>query len=467
MKRIVSFLLILEGLLLLGCCPVALSNQEMVWPVVVPSLVAFFVGVLIYLFLGKNSRIPSNKENINWIIFVWVVAILIGTIPYLLCKSFNSLFDVLFEAVSGFTATGTSILPNPGILPKSILFWRSLTQWYGGILTISMLLLVFPEINIGGYKIFSFEVDKKSMISRVFIIYSTLTLMQVILLLAGGINLFKSFCISFATISTGCFLPDQTPIANYTPYIHFIMTVFMLISGIGGLFYYKLYKLKLLELRKYEEIRLYLYSFLFFSVVFVWILLHSQRFQKEEEIFIKSIFQVASFLSSSGYETTEIRLWPHYFQPFIYILIIIGGCTNSSSGGIKLSRFSVLFKNIKRQFKYPTIDLVEPVIKFNGNEIKEETNLHIQSLILMFGFTLFLGTLLLTIVTNDIKKSAFHAITAVSTFGHNMAISNLPQAGKIIISLLMLMGRLEIIPFLSLLMPSFYRTPHYSEKFID
>lgn len=468
MKRIMSFLLIFEGLLLLGLSPVALVNQEPVWPVVIPSLMALIFGALIYLFLGKSSGISTNKENISWIIFVWIVALLIGTIPYLLSKGFDSLTDILFETISGFTATGTSILPNPEILPKSILFWRSLTQWYGGILTISMLLLVFPKINIGGYKIFSLEDDRKHLITSVFIIYGLLTLAQVILLLAGGINLFKSFCISFATISTGCFLPDQTSVANYTPYLHFIMAGFMLLSGLGGLFYFKLFVLKKSNFRKHEEFRLYFYSFLIISVLFAWILSHTQSIQNRGEIFAKSIFQAASFLSSSGYEISEFRLWPHFFQPVLYLLILVGGCTNSSSGGIKLSRFIVLFRNIRTPFKNPSGDSEVSKISFNGKEIDEDTNLTILTFVSIFGFVLVLGTLVLTFVTNDLNTSVFLTITALSTFGHSMDLSGLPQAGKILISFLMLMGRLEILPFLALLIPSFYRnSPLSSEKLID
>ncbi len=464
-QGIMYLLLILEGLLLLFCVPIAFGNHERLWPFVIPSLVSMSVGgYLMYNSSKRNTNVASNRENIGLIILTWVVVVCIGTLPFFLSKSFNSFTDILFETISGFTSTGTSILPNPEILPKSILFWRSLTQWYGGILTISMLLIVFPEINIGGYKIFTIKENKKYLVTQVFFIYGVLTLLQVILLYAGGINLFKSFCISFATISTGCYLPDNVAIDTYTPYNQIIMAVFMFLSGMGGIFYYKLSTLKKSNFRKTEEIRFYLISFLIISILFLWIM-YLQNHHNWGEVIRRSIFQAASFLSSSGYDISGYRLWPHYFQPVLYFLIVVGGCTNSSSGGIKMSRFLILFRNIKRQFKYPTFDLEKPKITFNGRDIDEETNLNILSFISIFGFLLFLGTFLLTIVTNDIKKSVFLTFSAVSTFGHNIDLSGFPQAGKILLSMLMLIGRLEIFPFLVLVIPAFYKNTLVSSEY--
>lgn len=456
-KGIISLLLILEGLLLLFCTLVALTNQEQLWPLVIPSLISLSVGVCsVYTLSKKNNHVTSNRESIILIIITWIVVILIGTLPFLLSKSFSSFTDILFETISGFTSTGTSLLPNPEILPKSILFWRSLTQWYGGILTISMLLIVFPEINIGGYKIFSMEEKKSYLIARVFVIYGILTFVQVTLLSAGGVSMFKSFCISFSTMSTGCFLPDKNAIANYTTYIQMIIAVFMFLSGLGGLFYYKLSKLRKSSFKRNEEFRFYIISFLFVTILFAWIL-HSHSNLNRGGIIRESIFQTASFLSSSGYEISEYRLWPQYFQPLLYLLIVVGGCTNSSSGGIKISRFLVLFRNIRMQFKNPLRDAEVVEISYNGKKIDEETNLNILTFITIFGFVLVVGTLVLTFIINDLKKSVFLTVTALSTFGHNMDLTDIPQVGKIFVSMLMLIGRLGIFPFLALLLPSFYK----------
>ncbi|WP_303922563.1 TrkH family potassium uptake protein [Draconibacterium sediminis] len=451
-----SLFLFLEGGLLLLCLFIALVNSEPVWFILVPSFIAFLVGGLTYLYFKNNSKMFSIKEHIVFILFIWIVSILIGTIPFLISKSFHSFADSLFESVSGFTATGTTTLTNPESLPKSILFWRSLTQWYGGILTISMLLLVFPEINIGGYKLFAIERDKKNLIIRVFIVYIILTVVQVLLLSAGGNNLFKSFCISFATISTGCFLPDKTSIGDYTPFAQIVMAVFMFLSGLGGLFYYKLSILKRSNFKVNEEFRFYSISFLTITVLFAWIL-HSMNKFNGGEIIRGSIFQTVSFLSSTGYEISEYRLWPHYVQPFLYLLIVVGGCTNSSSGGIKISRFLVLFRNIRMQFKNPLRDAEVAEISYNGQKINEETNLNILTFITIFGFVLVVGTLVLTFITNDLKKSVFLTVTALSTFGHNMGLTDIPHVGKIFVSMLMLIGRLGIFPFLALLLPSFYK----------
>ncbi len=458
-KGIISLLFIVEGFLFLCCAPIALSNNELLLPFIIPSVISFFVGGFMFFFSSKKiDNITSNKGNILLIIFTWIVVVFAGTLPFLLSNSIHSFADIFFETVSGLTSTGTSILSNPEMLPKSVLFWRSLSQWYGGILTIIMLLAVFPEINIGGYKIFSIEENKLYVITRVFVVYCVLTFIQVIFLFAGGISLYQSFCISFATLSTGCFLPDKTAVASFTPYIQLIMTVFMILSGFGGLFYYKLSRLNKPVLRKNEEFRFFILSFLIISILFLCILHYRGNFNPGK-IIRESIFQAASFLSSSGYSVSEYSLWPNYFQPLLYLLIVVGGCTNSSSGGIKMSRFLILFRNIKRQFKNPLSDSDASEITLNGKKTGKEINLNILSFITIFGFVLVFGALVLTFITNDLEKSVFLTVTALSTFGHNINLSNLPHAGKLLLSLLMLIGRLEIFPFLVLLIPSFYKTP--------
>jgi trk system potassium uptake protein TrkH len=259
-------------------------------------------------------------------------------------------------------------------------------------------------------------------------------------------------------MSTGCFLPDKNAIANYSPHIQMIIAVFMFLSGLGGLFYYKLSKMRESNFWRNEEFRFYIISFLIVAMLFTWIL-YSQSNLSRGGIIRESIFQTASFLSSSGYEISEYRLWPQYFQPLLYLLIVVGGCTNSSSGGIKMSRFLILFRNIKKQFKNPLGGSEVSEITFNKIKTGKDININILSFITIFGFVLVFGTLVLTSVTNDLEKSVFLTITALSTFGHNIDLSNLPQAGKILLSLFMLIGRLEIFPFLVLFIPSFYKRP--------
>ncbi|MBN1987459.1 MAG: TrkH family potassium uptake protein [Prolixibacteraceae bacterium] len=462
---IISLLLILEGIAFLFCAAFAIHYHEKPVPFIIPFLVSTIFGIFtFYISTKKRNNTSSNRENVSLIIFIWFVVIIIGTLPFLLSKSISSYTDILFETISGFTSTGSTILPDPGTLSKSILLWRSLSQWYGGILTIIMLLLIFPEINLGGYEIFSLQENKLNLVFRVFIMYCALTFLQVLLLRAGGINLFKSMCISFGTISTGCFLPDKTAIAGYTPYIQSTMAAFMFLSGIGGVFYYKLSKLNLSISKRNDETRIYLISGVFIVIIFFWII-HFQYNHKFGEILRESIFQTASFLSSSGYEISGYSSWPHYFQPLIYLLIFIGGTTNSASGGIKMSRFLILFRNIKRQFENPVSDSNISEIIFNNKKIGEKINLKILTFITIFGVILVFGTLVLSVITNDLKKSVFLTITALSTFGHNISLSGLPQAGKIVLSLLMLIGRLEIFPLLVLFIPSFYKnTPARSKN---
>jgi trk system potassium uptake protein len=452
---------VFEGFTFLFCIPWALIYNEQIVPFIVPALISFGVGVFgFYILSKKRYDVLSNKENVLVLITTWISVVIIGTLPYLLSKSITSYNDILFETISGLTSTGSTILPNPEILPKSILFWRSLSQWFGGIVTIVMIIVIFPEINLGGYKIFVPERKKMyniiQLVFRVFIVYCVLSIVQALLLFAGGINIFGSLCISFGTISTGCFLPDSTAIAGYSPYVQWVMAVFMLLAGMSVFVYYKLSGFKLPNFRKNDELKIFLTAVLLISFLFSGII-YFQLNHEPKSIARESIFQTVSFLSSSGYDITGYSNWSQYFQPLIYLLIVIGGCTGSASGGIKMSRFLIFMRNILTQFRNPEIELKVSRIRFNKRRVDEATNLNILTFIAIFGFVIVFGTLAMSFFTNDLRKSVFLTVSALSTFGNNIDLLNMPQLGKITLSLLMLMGRLEIFPILVLLIPSFYK----------
>jgi trk system potassium uptake protein TrkH len=387
-----------------------------------------------------------------------------GTMPYLIDKSIPSKVDVLFETISGFTTTGTSILANIEQLPGSILFWRSLTHWAGGITTIIMTVTVIPSLNFAGNKLFSLESlsgeqpvhDLRFIIIRVFIIYLLLTVAQVLFLFAGGMNLFESLCHSFGTVSTGCFSPKNAGIAPYSKYLQYIMVLFMFLSGMSYLLFYSVITGNFKTVKQDDEIRAYS-IIIAFVALFITGVLFTQTGKQFGTAFNEGIFQAVSFASSSGYSNTEYLSWPDYTLPPMYLLLIIGGCVGSASGGIKMSRSLVLFRNFRLQFINPNSNTNISGIKYNGKVINADTNLSILAFISVFGLVIVLGTIVLSIFENDLKRSAFLAISALSTFGQNLNLSDFPNAGKIVLSLMMFLGRLEIFPVLLLLVPSFYR----------
>lgn len=465
---IISFILIIEGFAYLLCIPVAIYYHEPLNPFFIPALIVFVPGLVLYFVSSKKVEpLKSNREGFVLIIFSWLLLILAGTLPYLSGKTMPSLVDTFFETISGVTTTGSSILTNIEQLPRSILFWRSLTQWLGGIATIIMVMTIIPLLNIGGYKLFSLEVktfpDFRFIVKRIVIIYFVLTVAQVLLLCSGGMNLFKSLCYSFGTVSTGCFSPNNERIAEYSPYIQYIITLFMFLSGASYVVYYHIITGKFKTAKKNEEIRVYSVIIIFIAL-FITGILYLQSGKRLESAFRESIFQVTSFVTSSGYSITDYSLWPDYILAILFFLLLIGGSTSSPSGGIKMSRFLVVFRNLKLQFKNPNSPSNISEVKYQGRNIDEDTNLSVLTFITVFGMFFVLGTIVLSLFENDLKNSAFLSISALTTFGHNLNLSGIPNAEKIILSFLMLLGKLEIFPLLLVLIPSFYRNTIKTSK---
>jgi trk system potassium uptake protein TrkH len=458
--------LLFEGLSFLMCIPVAFYYSEPLFTFFIPALISIATGFLLYFFSDKKfSAIKDNKESVFLIIVSWFTMILAGTLPYFISKTIPSGVDIFFETISGFTTTGTSVVPNIEQLPKSILFWRSLTHWVGGITTIVMFVAILPSFNFGGNRLFSLGLypnEKPSgylrpVIFRVFMIYLVLTVAQVLLLHAGGMNIFRSLCYSFGTVSTGCFSPEKSGIAGSTFYIQYIFALFMFLSGISYLVYYMVISWKKKVIKKNDEIRTYLFIILI-ATLLITAVLHFKTGVEIGLAFREGIFQVVSFVSTSGYSNTEYLSWPDFTQPFLYLLLIIGGCTGSAGGGIKMSRFLVLFRNFGLQFKNPANSETNiSSIKFNGKSISEITNLSILTFISVFGIVFVLGTIALSFFVPDLKKSVFLAISALSNFGYHQNLSGFPTTGKVVLNLLMFLGKLEIFPMLLLFFPAFYK----------
>ncbi|OFX35420.1 MAG: hypothetical protein A2W90_15515 [Bacteroidetes bacterium GWF2_42_66] len=455
-------MILFTGTSFLLCIPYAIYYHEPLLPFYLPALIALISGFLFYTVSDKKyETIKNNRERVVLIISLWLVLIMAGTMPYFISKTIPSTVDVFFETISGMTATGSSILTNPEGFPKSILFWRSLTHWIGGLATIGILFIIMPSLNVGGYELFSVKENParsfRFVAVRVFMIYCVLTLAQVLLLFTGGMNLFESLCHSFGTVSTGCFSPKNDSIAGYSFYLQYIMAFFMFLSGVSYVIYYLVITGKWKEAARVEESRIYL-----IVLVSVLALVAGMLYFKVEKEFTaafrESVFQVTSFVSSSGYSVTNYLKWPSHILPLLYLLLFIGGCSGSASGGIKMSRFLVLLKNLRLQFKIPDLSLNQPPVKYNRINIDENNNLSILTFITVFGILFVVGTIFLSLCGTDLERSVFLAVSALSTYGYNMGLSDFPNSGKMVLSFLMIAGRLEIYPLLLLFLPWLYKS---------
>src|SRR5659263_218673 len=304
--NIAGLILIITSVSFLFCVPVALIYSEPCTPFILASVTTLIPGLLIYLFIRSSLREKvTTKEGYLAVVLGWLTLIIAGTLPYFFSGEIKGYINILFETVSGFTTTGASILTNVESLPKSILFWRSLTHWIGGIGIILLVIIVLPKLKVGGYNLFSLEssvkqklLPKTKSIARVILfIYLGITISEIVLLTLGGMDLFDSICHSFGTVATGGFSTKNTSIAGYSPYIQYVIALYMFLAATSYIVYYYLVKRKFRQIESNEEFWFYIFITTA-AVVFVTLVLFAGTERPFEESFRHAVFQVCLLYTS-------------------------------------------------------------------------------------------------------------------------------------------------------------------------
>jgi len=279
--NVLSRVLLLSGIFLLTCIPVALYFKEEYNSFLISSFISLLLGITLYLLTGIRKDELKRREAYLTVTLSWFVISLVGTLPYIISQTIPHFTDALFESVSGFTTTGSSILTDIEALPKSILFWRSLTHWIGGLGIIVLVIIIMPSLKIGSYQLFTSESSLREKIhprmkavgSRLLLIYISLTFIQVILMCIGGMSLYESLCHAFGTVATGGFSPKNTSIAGYSPYIQYVTMIFMFLAGTNFVIHYFIIKAKFKKILSNDEFWFYLFSIVF-SGLFVSVFLY-------------------------------------------------------------------------------------------------------------------------------------------------------------------------------------------------
>lgn len=471
--KVISRNLLIVSAALFICAGIGYIYSERILPFIISSLIALFSGTIFYLLTNKQTKENSitRKDAYLTVTLSWLFISLIGTLPYIFSGAIPSFVDAFFESVSGFTTTGSSILTDIESLPKSILFWRSLTHWIGGIGIIVLVIVVMPTLQIGGYHLFTLESSLqekilpkiKSVGNRLLLIYLFLSLLETVFLLFGGMNLFESVCHTFGTIATGGFSPKNTSIGDHSPYIQYVIMVFMLLAGTNFVIHYYLLKKDLKKVKENEEFKFYL------IVVFViGIIITSSLFFKMhkplEESFREGFFQVISIVTCTGYATADYLKWPSYAWLILFMAMFLGGSTGSTAGGIKMVRHLVVLKNLSRIFRHLLSPNAVISIRLNKNTLSDDANNSIFTFISIYFLVFITGSILLICIGIDGITACSSVATCmagigpgVGTVGPASNFAHLPQLGKIILSLLMLLGRLEIYTILILFTRNFWK----------
>ena len=470
--RILSTILLIEALSFLVCFPVALIYKESLFPFLWP----FIISLLCYAFfrlisIKANINKISNRDTFLIVTFAWILFPLFGSLPYIFSNSITSLINALFESTSGFTTTGASILTEIEPLPYSILFWRSLTHWIGGIGIIVLVILILPSLNVTGYHLFTLESSlsekihpkAKGVVRRIMIIYFGLTLAEILLLLPGGMNLFDSICHAFGTVATGGFSPKNDSLVSYSPYCQYVVMIFMFLAGTSQVVYYNLAKLNFRKVIHNEEFWFYLFTVMATGALAV-IFLLANTSKHFEEAFREGFFQIVSIITCTGFATADYNLWPLAGITLIFLLMFSGGSTGSTSGGIKLARHLVLLKNINRVLVQQNHPNAIVSVRVNGMVIDERTNFSIISFVILYILVFAIGTVILLINGSDLIVSASSVATCMAGIGPGMGsvgpmgnFADIPGLSKIVLSAVMIIGRLEIITVFALFSRSFWR----------
>ncbi len=325
-------------------------------------LIVSIIGIVVYLITKKiKSNQFSSKDGFLMVTISWVIASAAGALPFYFSGAIPSYTEAYFETMSGFTTTGASILTEIQSLPKSILFWRSLTHWLGGMGFVVLTVAIIPLLGVGGVKMVSAEspgptMDKISpkityMAKMLWVIYIGLTILETVLLMFGGMDLFDSLTHTFGTLATGGFSPKNASVGYYnSTYIDIVITVFMVLAGLNFGLYYRMLIGNFSEFKKNTEFKAYLLIFAVASVLAALPLI-GKVYSGFGESLRYSSFQVASVLTTTGFATADFDLWPAFSKYILFALMFIGGCSGSTGGGIKVVRIATLFKQAITEMK--------------------------------------------------------------------------------------------------------------------
>ena len=438
------------------------------------GLITFAVGGLSYLTSKGVKKDMGKREGYIIVSLVWVVFSIFGCLPYLFSGAIPSVTDAFFETMSGFTTTGSSILNNIEELPHGILFWRSLTQWLGGMGIIVMFLAILPTLGIGGRELFVAEVpgpapDKltpriKETARNLWGLYASFTFVECILLMLGGMSFFDAINHSLTTMATGGYSTKQASVGYFdSAYIQYVIIAFMFIAGTNFTLSYAMLTGRISKVFKDEEFRFYSLVILLFSVVIaVGVVVTSQM--GIEQAFRDSLFTVVSIITTTGYATVDYLIWMPLLGMLIFVLMFVGGSAGSTGGGVKVVRILLLFKNSFHELKR----LIHPnaviPIRYNQRVVDQRTITNILAFFVFYIIIFMSSTVLMSFWSSDI----FSALSAVATTLGNIGpgfgeigpmenFSKLPDLAKWFLSFLMLLGRLELFTVLVLFSPSFWK----------
>lgn len=474
--KVTAVLLLVVSAFMIAPLIVALYYGEL------PMLRAFLIpmgavaaasGVFLLLMRGRTGEL-STRSGFFLVTLSWLSAAAVGAVPFVISGSIPAYTDAFFETMSGFTTTGATILTDIEALPKSILFWRSLTHWLGGMGIIVLTVAILPLLGVGGLQLMRAEAPGPSVdrltpkitqtAKILWLIYLGLTVLETALLMFGGLSLFEALTHTFGTLATGGFSPKAASVGHYTSaYVHIVVTVFMMGAGINFILYYRLLKGQFAIIRRNTEVKVYLGIFVVASLIIA-VTLSGRTYEGFGESLRFASFQAASILTTTGYATADFAAWPQLAQVVLFALMFIGGSAGSTGGGMKVVRIVTAVKQGFNEMRY----LIHPrgvfAIRLNGQPVKKDVVYNITGLVFLYIFMLLFTMLFVATGGYDILTSLSTALVTLGNigpgFGRIGPVENYAFYQPYIkwyLSFIMMVGRLEVYTVLVLISPAFWK----------
>ncbi len=470
--RMIGLMLLAEAALLsLPAITALIYGERCIWSILITMGIAGGAGLLIHVLCKPESRVIYAREGFVTVALTWLVLSAVGALPFFISGEIPNYIDAFFETVSGFTTTGASILTEIEAMSRGLLFWRSFTHWVGGMGVLVFIMALVPGLSDRSIHIMRAEMPgpvvgklmprAKDTASILYKIYLAMTGAEIILLLCGGMPLYESIVHAFGTAGTGGFGVKADSIAGYSPYIQWVIAAFMLLFGVNFNLYY------LLLARRWRAARQGTEVWYYFGIVIVSIALITANilpiYRSFSVALRNSAFQVSSIITTTGYATADFNAWPQLSKSILLILMMIGACAGSTGGGLKVSRAVMLCKTAIKELKFMIHPHSVSSVRFEGKNVDGATLKSVSSYFIMYMVITFVTFLILSFQGFDLETNLSATFACFNNIGPgfgmvgptgNFAAYN--GFNKLILSLAMLLGRLEILPLLLSLSPAMW-----------
>lgn len=431
--------------------------------------IALLLGFALTLIFRTKNRVIYAKEGFVIVALTWLALSAVGCLPFVISGEIPSFFDAFFETVSGFTTTGASVVVDVESMSHGTLFWRSFTHWIGGMGVLVFIMAIIPTVTDRSIHILRAEMPgpivgklvpkTKDTAKILYLIYIIMTAVEIVLLLIGGMPLFESTVHAFGTAGTGGFGIKADSIAGYSPYLQWVITIFMLLFGVNFNLYY------LALIRHFHSIfksrELWCYIGIFAAACFAITIDIYPMYQNFSESLRLAAFQTSSILTTTGFATADFNLWPGFSKAILFLLMFIGGCAGSTAGGLKVSRVILLFKIVRKELLHILHPRSVAVIKFEGKKVDNPTLNSVSTYFVLYIFGILGIFLILCLEPFDLETNLSATVSCFNNVGPGLSLvgpasnySAYSPLSKLMLSFAMLLGRLEIFPLWFTLTPS-------------